>query len=245
MKRKIIKIDESLCDGCEQCVDACAEGAIQIVDGKAKLVSDVYCDGLGACIGDCPTGALTIEEREADAFNQEAVEKYLADSKMEKSMESAKPAPFTCPGSALRTMNQDTEQNNSPTMTNMKSQLGSWPIQLMLIPPHAPFLSGADILLAADCVPFALPGFHSRYLSDKALLIGCPKLDDLNYYGEKFAEILSVAKPKSVTVLKMEVPCCNGIAQIALEARDKIMPDLPLEIHTIGIKGDIIDKQSM
>ena len=243
MKRNIIKIDESLCDGCGQCVDACAEGAIQLVDGKARLVSEIYCDGLGACIGDCPAGALTVEEREAEAFDEGAVEEHLERLEKEKGSVAPAPAACACPGSALRMMNQDKSDDDTMTPANIKSQLSSWPVQLMLVPPQAPFLKGADILLTADCVPFALPGFHSRYLKGKTLLIGCPKLDNLDFYQDKLKEILAVARPKSITVLKMEVPCCTGISHIALEARDKVLPDLPVEVHTIGIQGDVLEKE--
>lgn len=248
MKRKIIKIEESLCDGCGQCVDACHEGAIQVIEGKARLVSEVYCDGLGDCIGECPTGALTIEEREADAFDEEAVKNHLTKIEKTNSLSAQEPTACACPGSAMRVFNTVSDENNAENgnttpIQNMRSQLGHWPVQLMLVPPQAPFLKNADILLCADCVPFALPGFHSRYLKDRALLVGCPKLDNLEYYREKLKDILAVAKPKSLTVLKMEVPCCGGIAQAAIEARDNSCPDISVEIQTIGIQGDILSSE--
>ncbi len=240
MQREIIRIDQELCDGCGECIDACAEGAIALVDGKAKLVSDVYCDGLGACIGDCPTGALTIETRNADAFDEKAVETHLGRLEMVKNSKMEESAACACPGSAMRMMNRESESSDESLPVNLRSELGSWPVQLMLVPPQAPFLKGADILLCADCVPFAMPGFHSRYLKGKALLVGCPKLDDLPYYQEKLNEIFALAKPKSVTVLKMEVPCCTGISHIAIEARNKANINIPMEIQTIGIRGDIL-----
>lgn len=244
MKRKIIHIDESLCDGCGQCVTACHEGAIQLVDGKARLVSEVYCDGLGDCIGECPTGALTIEVREANAFDEKAVKKHLAQIEQAKKPVAPEVAACACPGSAIRVMNRENDEGaETLSATNMRSRLGHWPVQIMLIPPQAPFLKNADLLFCADCVPFALPGFHSRYLDGKAVLVGCPKLDDLDLYREKFKEILAVAQPEKITVLKMEVPCCNGFSFAVLEARDACCPDLPVEIQTIGIQGDILSRE--
>jgi Pyruvate/2-oxoacid:ferredoxin oxidoreductase delta subunit len=241
MKRKIVKIDEDLCTGCGDCVGACAEGAIQIVDGVAKLVKEIYCDGLGACLGDCPEDAITIEEREADAFDEKATEEHLARMEAEK----AKPAhshdqPCGCPGSAMRSFEPQPESDGLPVVSggSAQSALGHWPVQLMLVPPQAPFLAGADILVCADCVPFAVPDFHSKYLNGKAVLVGCPKLDNLPFYEEKLQEIFKVAKPRSITVLKMEVPCCGGIAQVAKKARDVVDPNLPLDVITIGVRGE-------
>ncbi len=246
MERKIIKIDESLCDGCGQCVDACAEGAIQLIDGKAKLVSEIYCDGLGACIGDCPQDALTIETRDAQAFDEQAVEKHLAGKEESDSKPDAQPEPCGCPGSALRMFqpkNETTQQANEQTPgTSMQSQLIHWPVQLKLVPPQAPFLKNSDLLVCADCVPFAVPDFHQRFLRGKALVVGCPKLDDLEYYRNKLKDILKEARPRSLTVIKMEVPCCYGIADSLIEARDQVLPEVPITVHTIGIRGDQIDK---
>jgi NAD-dependent dihydropyrimidine dehydrogenase PreA subunit len=247
MQRNIIKIDRDLCDGCGLCVDACAEGAIQLIDDKATLVSEVYCDGLGACIGDCPTGALTIEKREAVAFDEEATEEYLAriKAKEQPAPPASKPLGHFggCPGSALRNFDKPAAATADPVPAgSVQSQLGHWPVQLMLVPPHAPFLQGADILICADCVPFALPDFHSRFLSGRAVLIGCPKLDDNQYYLEKLKETFAVANPKSITVLKMEVPCCSGIAHAAIEAQKASAPDVPLTVRTIGIRGDVYDE---
>ncbi len=256
--RKIVKIEEELCDGCGDCVLACAEGAIQIIDGKAIVVNDTYCDGLGACLGDCPQGAITIEDREAPDFDEAAVAQHLA--KLEQGARSGQetpvsaqakeldPLPCGCPGSAMQQM--------SPTVTVapvsstdlsqpvMPSQLGHWPIQLMLVPPHAPFLKGADLLVCADCVPFAVPDFHFRYLTGRSLLVGCPKLDNLQHYHEKLKAIYQEAAPRSITVLKMEVPCCNGIAQVAVKARDEVAPHIPVEVHTIGVRGNIVDRKT-
>ena len=244
--RKIIKIDEEKCDGCGLCVPACAEGAIQIIDGKAKLVSETYCDGLGACLGECPQGAITIEEREAASFNETAVKQHLA--KLNQSKPSSEPLPTTisdplpcgCPGSAMQQF--DVTGAGKPqggSQPVMPSQLGHWPIQLMLVPPHAPFLKNANLLVCADCVPFTVPDFHFRYLTSRAVLVGCPKLDDLQHYYEKLKAIYQEATPRSITVLKMEVPCCNGIAQVALQSRNEVASHVPIEVHTIGIRGDI------
>jgi len=273
--RDIIKIDEELCDGCGQCVPACAEGALKIVDGKARLVSEVYCDGLGACLGECPQGAITIEKREAPDFDAQAVEQHLA--KSGKGTEDRRPSqeagteeneigsrvkapkakkpdlPCGCPGSAMRSFDAENEQarlkarsmlsrqarGSAPTSygADRRSALGHWPVQLMLVPAGAPFLKGADILICADCVPFAVPDFHSRYLRGRSVLVGCPKLDDLALYRDKLQDIFESAEPKSITVLRMEVPCCGGIAKAVIDARDGAGLDLPVEVHTLGIRG--------
>jgi NAD-dependent dihydropyrimidine dehydrogenase PreA subunit len=240
--RKIVEIDEEKCDGCGLCVPSCAEGAIQIIDGKAKLVSDMYCDGLGACLGDCPLDAIKVIERDADEFDEQAVEVHL--KTLNKTID--KPQPLTqvepaphaggCPGSAMRMLAPEA-QTATPDSSGMKSALTHWPVQLVLVPPGAPFLKNADLLICADCVPFTVPDFHSKYLAGKALLIGCPKLDDLDYYREKLKAMFAEAKPKSLTVLMMEVPCCTGIAHAALEARDLSAPDIPLVVETITIRG--------
>ncbi len=238
MKRNIIKIDEDKCTGCGLCVTGCAEGALKIIDGKAKLVSEVYCDGLGACIGECPEGALTIEEREAEAFDEKAVEAKLAQNTAGKTEE--KPVFQCCPGSAMRTLN-DTEEESAGDYDgdDRPSKLRTWPVQLKLVPPQAPFFKNADILVCADCVPFAVADFHERYISGRAVVVGCPKLDDLEKYRSKLAAIFAEAQPKSITVLRMEVPCCAGIAGAVVEARDKTMPNMPVAMHTISINGDI------
>ena len=236
--RKIIRIDEEKCDGCGQCVTACAEGAIQLIDGKARLVSESYCDGLGACIGDCPQGAITIEEREAAQFNEEAVKVHL--QHLNQSEPKPQPSiPMGCPGSAARAFSRPAADPATATAAPTNSQLGHWPVQLMLVPPHAPFLKNADLLICADCVPFAVPDFHSRYLRGRAVVVGCPKLDDLQYYFDKLKELFRQAQPRRVTVLRMEVPCCGGIAQATLQALAAAAPETPLEVHTIGVRGDI------
>lgn len=243
--RKIIEIDEEKCDGCGECVPSCAEGAIQIIDGKAKVVSETYCDGFGACLGECPQGAITMVEREAPEYDEEAVKRHLAelDKKKMTPLPTIEPAPMStpvhegCPGSAMRRFDRPAQAQATDTGSNFQSQLRHWPVQLMLVPPHAPFLKGADILVCADCVPFTVPDFHSRYLAGRALLVGCPKLDDLQYYREKLKDIIREAAPRKLTVLKMEVPCCTGIAQAAIQARNEVAPDIPIEVITLGIQG--------
>jgi ferredoxin len=233
--RRIVRIDEEKCDGCGLCASACHEGAIAIIHGKARLVSETYCDGLGDCLGECPRGAITIEERAAEPFDAGAVEKHLADLKDEKTCEAAPVIGGGCPGSALRRF----ETTGAPALSggDRPSRLGHWPVQLMLVPPTAPFLKGADILIAADCTPFATANFHERYLAGKALLVGCPKLDDIRHYYEKLKAIFATARPASVTVLRMEVPCCGGIANAVARARTETIPDTALEVVTIGVRG--------
>ncbi len=249
--RKIIEIDEEKCDGCELCVPACAEGAIQMIEGKAKVVSETYCDGLGACLGECPQDAITIVEREAPNFDEKAVAIHL-EKLEEKTVEStpeveplpaapehhyAVPAGGGCPGSAMRQFDQPAQAQPTSIPTNEKSQLSHWPVQLMLVPPQAPFLRGADILVCADCVPFTIPDFHSRFLAGRALLVGCPKLDDLQHYFRKLKDIFVQAEPRQITVVKMEVPCCNGIAEVTIQARNEVAPHITVEVHTLGIHG--------
>lgn len=237
-KREIVKIDEDLCDGCGLCVPSCAEGALQIIDGKARLVSEVYCDGLGACLGECPQGAISIEEREAEEFDEQAAEKHLFEQEAKKEQPDL---PCGCPGSALRTF-ECAEGPVEVALAPVKSELTHWPVQLMLVPAGAPFLKGADILISADCVPFTVPDFHSRYLKGRALLVGCPKLDNLDFYREKLKQIFAAAQPRRITVLRMEVPCCGGIVHAAVEARDAVAAHLPVEVHTLGIRdGDAVE----
>jgi len=235
-KRPIIHIDEEKCTGCGLCVPACEEGAIAVIDGKARLVKEIFCDGLGACLGDCPTGALTIVEREADEFDADAVAAALAPP-------VAHHGHAGCPGSALRTMDRPAARP-APVDDDAASALGHWPVQLMLVPPAAPFLRHADVLLCADCVPFALPNFHERYLRNRAVLVACPKLDDLAYYRQKLAEILATADPARVTVLRMVVPCCGGLSQALLDAREATGWSGTLEVHTVGIEGQVVHREA-
>ncbi|MEK6731091.1 MAG: 4Fe-4S dicluster domain-containing protein [Pseudomonadota bacterium] len=212
MKRSIIKIDEDLCNGCGECITACVEGALQIVNGKAKLVSDKYCDGLGMCLGSCPMGAIEIIEREADEFDEAAVE---------AKQHAQKHSVHACPGSASHMISRQPSARNN---ARQSSELTTWPVQITLVSPAAPFLQNAHLLIAADCVPFAYPNFHSDLLKDRILMIGCPKLDDADSYIEKLSMIFESANPQSITVARMEVPCCSGLTMIvqrALQASGK------------------------
>ena len=255
MKRKIIEINEDLCDGCGQCIDGCHEGALALVDGKAKLVKDFFCDGLGACIGDCPTGALKIVEREAAAYDEEAVAVHLAKSASggaghghphhAHAHAHAHASGGGCPGSAMRTLNPaHAAQAQGPATADQPppSQLGQWPVQLMLVPPHAPFLKGSDLVICADCVPFTVADFHARYLAGRSVVVGCPKLDDLGHYAQKLADMVEQARPSRVTAVIMEVPCCRGLAQVVMDAVSRSGLDIPVEIHVAGIRGGI-DRQ--
>lgn len=230
--RKIVKIVEEKCDGCGLCASACAEGAIKIVNGKAKLVSESYCDGLGACIGHCPQDAITVEQREAAPFDEEATKMHLAGQK-NVPVQTA----FVCPGLApqeLRAKRGSTE----PTTAGVASELTHWPVQLKLVAPNATYFVNADLLLVADCVPFAMGDFHSRILKDHSVVVGCPKLDDTGFYVEKLSAILKASKLNSLTVVHMEVPCCFGlkaIAEQALTAAGK--RDIPLRTITVGLDG--------
>lgn len=228
--RKIVKIDEEKCDGCGLCVPSCAEGAIQVIDGKARLVSEIYCDGLGACLGECPMGAITIEERVAEAFDEKATEEHLVEKESEPSI------PCGCPSARVTQFERETASPQSPAP---KTMLRHWPVQLTLVPPQAPFLQGTDLLLAADCAPFAYPNFHNDFLKEHSLLIACPKLDDLQAHIKKLTDILRQSTVKSLTVLHMEVPCCFGLVFMAKQALQASGKDIPFKEINIGIKGDI------
>ena len=245
MKRAIITIDDAKCDGCGLCVGSCAEGALAVIDGKARLVSEVYCDGLGACLGECPQGAITIEEREAPAFDQAEVDRHLAKAEggdCQCHGHGPAKAPHHhhahggggCPGAALRQMAPPVPSRTSAVGP---SQLRTWPVQLRLVPPSAPWLQGAHLLVCADCVPFAVPDFHSRWLAGRVVVIGCPKLDDQQANVEKLTAILQIARPASVTVLRMEVPSCGGLAQAARIAALQSGTAVPVEVVTIAIDG--------
>ncbi len=235
--RKIIRIDEAKCNGCGICVPSCAEGAIQIIDGKARLVSETYCDGLGACLRECPMGALTIEERPAEDFNQEAAKRHtaiLSDAKEE--------LPCGCPSARVAEFEPcPSPESNAPASPApaQKSELRNWPIQLTLVPPTAPFLQGRDLVLAADCAAFANGGFHNDFLQGRSLLIACPKLDDLQAHIKKLTDILRLSDVKSLSVLHMEVPCCFGLVFMAQQAMQASGKNIPLRDVTLGIKGDV------
>lgn len=231
--RNIIKIDEDKCNGCGQCVNACAEGAIKLVDGKAKLVSEVYCDGLGACIGHCPQDAIIIEKREAVEFDEEATKLHLAKNKITQTQDE-----FVCPGMMTRQLREKNEPVES-TKADVSSQLSHWPVQLKLVSPNAPYFANADLLLVADCVPFAMGDFHNRFLKDHSVIVGCPKLDDTGFYIEKLATIIQANKLNSLTVIHMEVPCCSGLTNIARQAIAKNKIEIGFKDVTIGLNGNV------
>jgi ferredoxin len=295
MKRQIITIDENLCTGCGLCIPNCPEGALRIIDGKARLVSDLSCDGLGACIGHCPEGAITTETREAEPYDESKVMEniarggpnvirahlahlrdhrqdeyfrealaYLVERDIEipteflepacRCGETGRPAPSFagCPGS--RVVEFDTNAAGAPAApfpsdsatappnapADRPSSLRQWPVQIMLVPPSAPFLDGADLLVAADCIPFAYAGFHENLLAGKALLVGCPKLDDAEHYLEKLTAMFRQNNMRSVTVAHMEVPCCTGLVRLVERAILDSGKDIPFEARMIGIKGNEI-----
>ncbi len=273
-KRKIVNIDESKCNGCGLCVPNCQEGALQMIDNKARLISDLFCDGLGACIGHCPQGAITIEEREAEPYDERKVMednivpkgentikahmshlkehgamKYFdeaVDYLNEKGIsipdlggnEKMGDLPCGCPGTAMREVKHDNE-TNAGNNTEQTSALTQWPVQMNLLPPQAPFFENSHLLVAADCVPFATPNFHSKLLNGKSLVIGCPKLDDIEGYTEKLTEIFKLNKIKSVTVAIMEVPCCYGMYAAVEQAVENSGKQIPVIKEVIGVNGEI------
>ncbi|HPF69451.1 MAG TPA: ferredoxin [Candidatus Krumholzibacteria bacterium] len=258
--RKIVHIDEDLCDGCGDCVPSCAEGAIQIIGGKARLLADNLCDGLGACLGECPQGAITVEEREADEFDESAVEQHLS------TIDGPAHNPITknngalgshgmgmgCPGS--RTMSF-APQVNAPVATPPQtlgtigaaaaaagaSALRQWPVQLHLVSPVAPYFQGADVLLAADCVSFAMGDFHTRLLSGRSLAVACPKLDHgQEVYLEKLIAMITQARINTLTVALMEVPCCGGLLRLAQEAVARSGRKVPIKKVLVGVRGEVL-----
>lgn len=243
MIRKIISINEEKCNGCGLCVNACHEGALKIIGGKAKLISDTYCDGLGNCLPQCPTGAIEIIEREAGDFDEEAVKKHITENK---------PGPASlfpgCPGSRARIIakHSDTTKADSEAragshrtaVQHEESQLGQWPCQIRLVPPDAPYFDNADLLVAADCTAFAYANIHQDFMKDRITIIGCPKLDDTDY-SKKLAQILSCSNIKSITVLRMEVPCCGGLVNAVKNAMLSSGRLIPWNVITISIDGNI------
>ena len=231
--RNIVKIDEEKCNGCGQCIDACAEGAIKLVNGKAKLISEIYCDGLGACIGHCPQDAITIEKREAEEFDEKAAKARLAEHHHNKDH-----ADFACPGTMAKKIRKKGKKAKSKT-EEVPSQLSHWPVQLKLVSPNAPYFAGADLLLVADCVPFTMGDFHNRFLKDHSIVVGCPKLDEPGFYIEKLAAILKENKINSLTVIHMEVPCCFGLTHIAHQAVAQSGTKLSFEDVTVSLQGTV------
>jgi NAD-dependent dihydropyrimidine dehydrogenase PreA subunit len=238
-KRNIVEINEELCNGCGLCVPACAEGAIQIVDGKARLAKDMLCDGLGACLGECPTGALKIIEREADAFDEKAVHQHLMDRKKGPPSVPVAAARGGCPSMTLQTFAPAPKKSTPANRPGKPSEsaLSHWPIQIRLIPPTAPFLRDGDLLVAADCVPAAYPDFHRDFLEGRVLLLGCPKFDDKAEYLQRFTDIFRANNIQSVTVLRMEVPCCSFLLPVVTEAAHRAGKDVPVEEVVITRRG--------
>jgi len=276
-KRKIIKIDADKCNGCGLCIPNCPEGAMQIIDGKARLISDLFCDGLGACIGHCPQGAIAIEEREAQEYderevmenivkqgknvitahlahlkghNQSGYLKQAIDFLKEKNIEIPLEEDVRhghahgssgCPSAKIMDFRKKEEAaKEESSLPKAESQLRTWPVQIMLVPPIAPYLNNSNLLIAADCVPFAYADFHRDLLKDKILLVGCPKLDDTQVYQEKINQILKLNQIKSITYAHMEVPCCFGLVNIIKEAITQSGKGVPFKEIIISIKGEII-----
>lgn len=275
MKRKIIKIDEDKCNGCGQCIPNCPEGALQIIDKKARLVSDLFCDGLGACIGYCPQGAITVEEREAETYDEKKVmanivrqgentikahlihlkdhneQKYLKQAidflkakdipnplDSDSAYEAGKPC--GCQGSKIVDFRKDKTENKKQVSSGLPSQLGQWPVQIRLVSALAPYFEDAELLITADCVPFAYADFHEQLLKGKILLVGCPKLDVLELYREKINQIIANNSIKSVTYAHMEVPCCFGLIDVIKQAISVSGKKIPFEEINISIKGERI-----
>ncbi len=221
--RKIVEIDEEKCNGCGLCIPACHEGAIKIINGKAKLIADHLCDGLGDCLGECPQGAIRIIEREAEEYDEEAVKAHLAGNS-------------GCPGTRM----QSFTNNETSEKVNIQSELRQWPVQLHLVPPNAPFFQEADLLLTASCVPIAYANYHQDLLKGKAVVIACPKLDHTGPYVEKLASIIKNNNLKSITIARMEVPCCGGLNVLVNKAQELTGTNIPVTEKIIGIRGNII-----
>ena len=241
--RKIIEIDEERCDGCGQCVTGCAEGALAIIDDKARVISDNLCDGLGACIGECPTGALQIVEREAESFDETAVEKHL-EQQTQRERIGAPVVGGGCPSAGIKMFTpkpQDAGSLHHTTGDDAISALSHWPIKLRLVPPHAPFLKGADLLVLADCGAIAFPTLHRDLLQGRVVLAGCPKFDDLALYEERFTQIFQQAGVRTITVVRMEVPCCAGLQALVMKSLKASGADVPVEEIVISPKGQRVD----
>jgi ferredoxin len=242
MKRNIVKINADQCNGCGLCVSACHEGALQLINGKAVLVSESYCDGLGNCLPECPTGAITIEEREAAAFDEMAVQKQPETPK------NHTPAPLACgcPGTQARTIEKKSvpvkaQQSVIAPAAVMESQLNQWPCQIKLVPANAPYFDNAHLLVAADCTAFAYAGIHQDFMKNKITLIGCPKLDEVDY-SAKLTQILKAHDLQSITVLRMEVPCCGGIVNAVKTALINSGKMIPWQVVTISTDGNVLEE---
>ena len=239
MIRKIIHIDEEKCNGCGLCATACHEGAIDIINGKAKLVRENFCDGFGDCLPGCPTGAITFEEREAPAYDEAAVQENKKKKKLQEKMKHLHEG--GCPGSRMRMLEQpEAAESVASAPVQPVSRLRNWPVQIKLAPIHAPYFEGAKLLIAADCTAYAYANFHQEFMRGKVTLIGCPKLDAVDY-SEKLTEILRNNDIQSVTILRMEVPCCGGLEMAAKKALQTSGKFIPWQVVTISIDGKILD----
>jgi len=239
MKRDILRIDEELCNGCGQCVPNCHEGALQVIDGKVRLVSELMCDGLGACIGHCPEEAITIETREAEPYNEARVMEQIP-----------QPQPHHegggCPGSRTMVIEKPTGQTDNVLPADQPSELRQWPVQMHLVNPNAPYFRSADLLLAADCVAFSMGGFHGNHLKGKSLAIACPKLDQgTDSYIEKLTAMIDIAKVNTITVMMMEVPCCGGLLQMVRTAQGNASRKVPGKKMIVGINGEVLQEEWM
>lgn len=240
MIRKIIRIDEEKCNGCGLCAVACHEGAIGMVNGKAKLLRDDYCDGLGACLPSCPTQAISFEEREAAGYDELAVQENMKNKQIEKQTEKqTEKHTFTCPGTQSRLLHKATEQKEVEVHDSV-SRLAQWPVQIKLVPINAPYFNDANLLIAADCAAYAYADFHNHYMKNRITLIGCPKLDEGDY-SEKLSAIIKSNNIKSVTVVRMEVPCCGGIENAVKRALQNSGKFIPWQVVTISTDGKILE----
>lgn len=250
--RKIIEIDEDKCTGCGQCVTKCAEGALAIVDGKAKVVKDSFCDGLGACIGECPEGALRIIERDVDSFDEKAVEEHLHDAGKPRKTRShedmhaghhhAAHGGMSCPSAKPMTLDTKYSCCAGEGAHEADSNLGHWPVQLMLVPENAPFLKDKDLIVLADCVAVAYPNLHSKFLKGNAVVMGCPKFDDGELYTKKLKGMIQNSGIRSISVVNMEVPCCFGLQRLVESAVEQTPRKIPFKQYVIGIRGEILSE---
>jgi len=246
--RMIIEINEEKCVGCGLCTSNCAEGAIKIIDGKARLISDSYCDGLGKCLPHCPMDALKLVEREANAFSHDKVTPKVEETSNKQSInpQNQRPAGGGCPGSRMMSFDEPVSEKTTKKIDSgdieisIKPQLRQWPVQLKLVSTNAPYFENADLLVTADCVPFAYPNYHLDLLKGKAVVVGCPKLDDIQYYTEKLTEIIANNSLKSVTIAFMEVPCCQGIVRAVDIAVSNANKNIPVNKVKISVQGQRI-----
>ncbi|MCP4582218.1 MAG: 4Fe-4S dicluster domain-containing protein [candidate division Zixibacteria bacterium] len=252
VKRQMIVIDEDKCNGCGLCIPGCPEGALQIINDKAVLVKESYCDGLGACLGECPEDALSIEEKLVDDYDEQTVIETLRKKSPElvdKHVEHMRKhnmktvAPSGCPSAQMMAWNETNQTQG--TAVRQESQLRQWPIQLHLVPPAAPYFKNADIAVMATCAPFSYANFHQDYIKDKAIAVACPKLDNTEPYLDKLTQIIATAKPRSIEVIVLEVPCCTGLVYLVMQAIKDSGQDVPLIATRLSVKGEFLDKQEI